>query len=796
MIPKAFKPYRQFIIYQLIALSDGKLKKIPTHPRTFQPCNAHDPALHMDWATALDFVQHGFGVGFVFTDRDPFFFIDIDDALQADGSWSQLAQDLCTLFAGSYVEISVSGTGLHIFGSGTYKAHGCTCKSAGLEFYTNLKFAALTGTGAQGCAGHIHQAGINWLIDNYFPAPVPTESGDWTIRPVPEWDGVEDDREIIERMLASRSGMAVLGGKASVQSLWSVDVEQLCRFFPSPSGNLFDHSGADGALCSHLAFWTGKNCERIDRLFRQSGLMRDKWDRRDGTYGTYGRRTIQKAVGFCKKVYGEGNDQATTALFEEGNNQPPIDTYREGFQFLTVTDQVTLFQGCTYVQDLHKIFTPTGCFLKPDQFKAMYGGYVFALDSINDKTTRKAWEAFTESQGYNFPKVHGTCFRPELPAGHIISEEGRSLINTYVPINTGRRQGDITPFLSHMALMLPNETDRTILLSYISACVQYPGVKFQWAPLIQGIQGNGKTLIISAVSYAIGHRYTHLPNASDLGSNGQKFNQWIQNKLLIGVEEIYVSDRREVSEALKPLITNPRIEIQGKGDNQITGDNRANFIICSNHKDAVLKTLTDRRYCVFYTAQQDIDDMKAAGWITRDGMPTRYFVDLYNWLKKDGYSYVNEFLHNYQIPVMYNPALDCHRAPVTSSTGEAVGLSLGGVEQEIIELVGRGAQGFANGWISSLALDRMLKTRRDDKRITYNKRAELLKNMGYVPHPALKNGRVNNIIPMDLGKPRLYIKKGHIVANMTNSAEIAKRYVQDQGMSIDVHHDRIRRSSP
>jgi len=56
------------------------------------------------------------------------------------------------------------------------------------------------------------------------------------------------------------------------------------------------------ALCSHLAFWTGRNAEKIDSLFRQSGLMKEKWDRRQsGT--TYGTLTIQRAIAQCSEVY-------------------------------------------------------------------------------------------------------------------------------------------------------------------------------------------------------------------------------------------------------------------------------------------------------------------------------------------------------------------------------------------------------------------------------------------------------------------------------------------------------------
>jgi putative DNA primase/helicase len=50
-------------------------------------------------------------------------------------------------------------------------------------------------------------------------------------------------------------------------------------------------SQADLALCAMLSFWTQSDVDRIDRLFRRSGLMRGKWNRRD-----YRDRTIQRAI--------------------------------------------------------------------------------------------------------------------------------------------------------------------------------------------------------------------------------------------------------------------------------------------------------------------------------------------------------------------------------------------------------------------------------------------------------------------------------------------------------------------
>ena len=81
-----------------------------------------------------------------------------------------------------------------------------------------------------------------------------------------------------------------------------------------------DHSAADMALLNALAFWTGKDAVRMDRLFRQSGLMRPKWDESHGT-STYGAMTVDKAIADCREVY-TGLQPILTASGE------PIDPYR------------------------------------------------------------------------------------------------------------------------------------------------------------------------------------------------------------------------------------------------------------------------------------------------------------------------------------------------------------------------------------------------------------------------------------------------------------------------------------
>lgn len=864
-LPDALAPmaaYAQFILYKLAPRPGvpGKTDKFPCD-LAGNIKDAHDPAIRVDSATAVaTAAMFGpeYGVGFVFTEADPFYFFDIDDCLQSDGKWSPMALELIARFPGAAVEISQSGSGLHIFGVGSpttpadarrKKAkHPETGESAGLfDLYTEKRFVALTGVGIIGSAGQpADQAQLDYIVD-FWLKKTAGGSEEWTNEAVAGSTPIEDDDALIAKACSVQSAAGVFGKSITFKQLWEGDEDSFGAAYPDDQGaNPYDASRVDAALAQHLAFWTGNNSERILALMWKSGLVREKWSDREGDYleRTITRATSQqtsfystgteanaegaalaeqfgavklRASSEAQRAYGEnvraeklaqcGGSvellerlcKVPTAKFWLDNKDrdvlalsqmltpveqaaAPLGSVEQGaqlvsgFQYLGASQQVEYFAGCVYVQQEHKAFTPTGAMLKKEQFNATYGGYVFQLDDGGEKTTRSAWEAFTESQVVRYPKAEATCFRPQLAAGALIEQDGRILVNTYVPIATPRAAGDPTPFLAHLARVLPLESDRAILLAYMSACIQYKGVKFQWAPLLQGAPGNGKTLFTRCVAAAIGERYTHFPPANEIA---EKYNDWLFDRLFIGVEDVYVQDhKKEVIEVLKPMITNDRLAKRAMQVGQVMGDVCANFLLNSNHKDGIRKTRDDRRFAVFYMPQQTAED------VIRDGMGGNYFPDLYDWLKgrnryqgqASGYAVVSEYLATYPIPAELNPAGECHRAPETSSTSEAITASLGGVEQEILEAIDEGRQGFAGGWVSSMALERLLDQRRKAGAIPPNKRRELLQGLGYDWHPALNNGRVNNPIPMDGGKPRLFIRDGHISANLTTAAEVVRAY--------------------
>lgn len=761
---KALEPYNQFILYRIQPKKNKpeKLDKIPVNSKTLIDSDALDPAIWLTYAEAYNLAKiygHPYGIGFAITANDPFWLLDIDDCLK-DGEWTEISKSLCSYLAGCAVEVSVSGTGLHIIGSTNLdlSKHGTVNNAIGSQFYSQSRFVALTWTNATGDAS-FDSPNLAWVVDNYFKVKEYESDNNWTTGPVPDWAGYTEDDELIQAACNSKSTASAFGQGLSFRDLWEANETVLAERFPDGGGQgrAFDHSQADASLAQHLAFWTGNDCERIQRLMVQSALYRDKYDRTD-----YLPRTIERAVGMQKTWHKRSQTMPSS---NSKSSEDPAVTY--GSSFLSASDQLDYFKGCVYVRNRHAVYVPGGVLMKPDVFKAVYGGYIFAMDYRNEKCVANAWQAFIENRANHWPRVADTVFDPLKGPGEIVKKEQEEFVNIWEPIEVEKREGDPSIFLDHLKLLFPDDNDREIIVSYLAACVQHQGVKFQWCPLIQGVPGNGKTLLTRCVTAAIGTKYCYSPTAKEMTD---KFNDWMYAKTFIGVEDIYVPEHKsEFIETLKPMITSERLEIQGKGDKKEMREVCANFLLNSNHKSGVQKTRDDRRFAPFYCPQQTKEDL------ARDGMTREYFRNIYGWLKNGGYAVVSNFLYTYPIPVEHNPA-NGDPAPHTSSTTAAIAAGLGAVEQEIIESIETDEIGFRRGWVSSIFLGRLLDRLRAGKIIPPSKRRETMQALGYDYHPGLDAGRAKTPVAPDNGKPRLYIKNGHISANLTDPKAIAEAY--------------------
>lgn len=773
----ALSAYRQFLCYHLrpSATKPGKMDKLPVSPHSARVVSAHDPEHWVDAATACATASlwgPSYGVAFSLQKDNGLFFVDLDNHLKPEG-WSPEAQRIAGMFAGAAMELSQSGKGLHIIGRGSAPPHGCKRDDLGLELYTEGRFIALTGVQAQGDAGTDHTRALGVLVPQYFPpGAAKAVNGHFQLSdgPAPEWRGPSDDDELIRRAMASRSASAAFGKGASFADLWTANAEVLRVAYPSTT-SLYGASEADAGLAAHLSFWTGRDGVRIERLMRQSALVRDKWDRAGDDYLA---RTICNVTSRGGEVLCDKPAEAIAGPAPAPG--APVSRRIEGQTFQSREGQEALFAGCVYVTGRHRVMVPGGLLLKPEQFKVRYGSRTFALDDANQRTTRDAFEAFTNSQLLRPAEADDICFRPQDAPGAIVDYEGTPRVNIWFPAKVKRSVGDVTPFTEHVRKLLPDARDREILLAYMAACVQHMGVKFQWWPVLQGVEGNGKTLLSICVSKAIGGMHTHWPKAADLLS---PFNAWLVHKVFVGLEELQCADshrQNDVTEALKTIITGSTgIQIQAKGVDQISSEIVANGMANTNYVTAVRKTPDNaRRFGMFFTAQQSYSDLQ------RDGMAGDYFPNLYAWLRADGYARVAEMLHKHAIPDEFNPATRMHRAPETSTTSRAILESRGHVEQSIMEHIAQGAPGFAGGWVSSGFLDDLLKSLRSDARISHSKRRQIMQDLGYELHPGLPDGRVDNPVAPDGKRVQLYALRGGPAAAIAGRSEIARAYTAAQ----------------
>lgn len=770
-LPPAFdtlKLYNQFIVYNLTEGNPKKIKR-PANYKTGATWDAHDSSIWVDSDTAIASAKRlgsGYGVGFVFTDKDPFFLLDIDSAYEPKAGWSDLSKSLLNKLAGAAVEVSASGKGLHIIGTTKPFEHGCRNDNLGLELYTSKRFVALTGIHAQGNSGMDCTNAIQEIANQYlkFDKKAVSVKDDETM---PEWVGPEDDDELLAMALKSKSIKAKFGNSttATFADLWNNNEQVLGTFFPpdANSNEPYNRSRADAALAQHLAWWTGCNSERMLRMMKRSKLYREKWDRED-----YLPRTIRAARGNTTNCL--IMTQTKNSTIQTDSKQ--VELVRTSTNFLTPQEQVTYFQGNVYICEDNQILVPGGYRLDRERFNTMKGGPIFIMDHANAKTTNKAWDAATLGAS-SIPKVNSSTFRPDLEPGIIIEKDGELLVNSYWPYRCKRVKGDVSPFLYHLEKLFPDERDREIVLCYLAALIQYPGRKFKWCIVLQGTQGNGKTFLSRIITFTIGDRYTQYPRADQIGSN---FNDWQENTIFVCIEEAYYPEgRAENMEILKTMVDLTRVQVEGKGRKKVMRDVCFNMMINTNHKEGLRKSKDDRRFAIFYTPQQCVEDLR------RDGMTDGYFRDkIYGWAdNKDGYAKCAEFLYTYNIRDEFNPLL-IERAPFTSTTEQAISHGKGRVEHEIEEAVESERVGFKGGWICSTPLDSLFKEIGADKRIPHNKRRELLKSLGYDWHPHLKDGRVTTIMPGENSKPRLYIKDGHKDRNITDPQKIIQAYKDAQ----------------
>ena len=276
---------------------EGKSTKIPKNPITGGNAMANDPGTWVEFDVAVKHWEahkdNGIvGIGFEFSSGDPFTGIDLDKCRNPEtGEIESWALEIVRRL-NSYTEVSPSGTGLHIWIKA--KLPPGARRKGKVEMYDTGRYFTVTGHHLEGTPTAIEdrQAELTILHEEIF-GKHSEEPKQGPGRDPKSGRGAADelsDEELIERIRLSKNGN-------KFTDLMLGDLYYLKQRYGYPSA-----SEADFDLAKMLAFWTNKNAEQMDRIFRRSGLMREKWDEYHGDQ-TYGDLTIAKAIASTQEGY-------------------------------------------------------------------------------------------------------------------------------------------------------------------------------------------------------------------------------------------------------------------------------------------------------------------------------------------------------------------------------------------------------------------------------------------------------------------------------------------------------------
>ncbi len=234
----------------------GKYNKRPVNCNSDKGeyAESDNPETWTTFDNALKYLKEkgGTTVAYALDGQDNISCIDIDRCYDENGQPSALAKEVLSKCGKTYVEKSVSGNGLHIFGKTSGMDIRTFSKDGDLEFYQKEHFIAMTGDGA----------GYSRLES--FDTPEMKELLSRKCEKREEWKGVckgvnglstMTDRDVVEKASNAKNG------------------DKFKRLYAGEDLQN-NHSNSDMSLMNLLAYWCNGDKEQMLRIFATSGLFR------------------------------------------------------------------------------------------------------------------------------------------------------------------------------------------------------------------------------------------------------------------------------------------------------------------------------------------------------------------------------------------------------------------------------------------------------------------------------------------------------------------------------------------
>ncbi len=267
-------------------MKDGRVNKLPLD--RYDLTRTNNSLLNAESWQAISrkvFSYSNLGLGF-YPDSVKTYLVGVDLDHVWDGAEMRADAKKILKKLDSYTEFSPSRNGLHIwvrsqFAPENHNGKACEIISRGNRYLTVTGWVYADLKPIQHRSDELQE-----IIEEFFPEPKQQEKT--------QRKGTRE--EALSRVFLSDADyqtLRKLWSKQDRRELWHGDIS-LYADANHPNG---DRSRADLALCRMLYLCSDCDPDAVDRLFRQSGLMRDKWDQVHHSNGmTYGQMTIERAI--------------------------------------------------------------------------------------------------------------------------------------------------------------------------------------------------------------------------------------------------------------------------------------------------------------------------------------------------------------------------------------------------------------------------------------------------------------------------------------------------------------------
>lgn len=324
--------------------------------------------------------------------------------------------------------------------------------------------------------------------------------------------------------------------------------------------------------------------------------------------------------------------------------------------------------------------------------------------------------------------------------GKIFEFEGVQVVNKYRPSSvpvpvaklspTGRLAVEVV--MRHIEIITGGRKEVTqTFVDWLAHNVQRPGVKVRWAPLVKGVEGDGKSVLGSLLAAVMGRVNVRNVSPKVLGTD---FTGWAEASCVVVLEEIKLTghNRYDILNSLKPFVTNDSIPIHRKGKDEYEAVNTSNYIAFTNFADALPLGETDRRWWILFTPFQNSSEMEAVV-VQKFGVGGlgAYFDQLHDVINSHR-AELRRWLLDHKISENFKPN---GSAPLTEEKAVMIGMSISPEEDAVREVLETGGEGVCEELLSSSCLSALMTVIAPEVALKTTSMMRVLSKLGYTRMP-------------------------------------------------------------